>query len=97
MKKIFQECNWLLKMWRFRFYILIPFQYIWHYYLKKINFIETRINSRLGIRKDTENIYNPNKKELLSILIGKAQNKMGWIWTSEEVLNKIKTKIKKQN
>jgi len=30
--KRFQECNWLVKLWRYRFYILIPFKFIyWRY------------------------------------------------------------------
>lgn len=28
--KRFQECNWLVKLWRYRFYIPIPFKFVYH-------------------------------------------------------------------
>lgn len=29
MKKKFQDCNWIVKLWRYRWYLTIPFRYIW--------------------------------------------------------------------
>jgi hypothetical protein len=37
MGKRFQECNWLEKVWRYRFYIFIPFKYIWYICIKDTN------------------------------------------------------------
>ena len=29
-KKRFQECNWYEKLWRYRFYLAIPFKWCWY-------------------------------------------------------------------
>ena len=28
--KRFQDCNWLVKLWRYRHYVYIPFRFIWY-------------------------------------------------------------------
>ena len=28
--KRFQECNWLVKLWRYRFYLPLPFKFIYY-------------------------------------------------------------------
>ena len=34
--KRFQECNWVVKLWRYRHYVYIPFRFIW-YIMKTTN------------------------------------------------------------
>jgi hypothetical protein len=29
MKKRFQESNWLVKIWRYRYYLYVPFKFCW--------------------------------------------------------------------
>jgi len=84
--KRFQECNWLVKLWRYRWYILIPFKYIWFMYLKPLIVMETYKNDKTNVIEDTGKVYNPRGKELWGILKGLAQSKMNWYYTSDEVM-----------
>jgi hypothetical protein len=70
--KRFQECNKLIQLWRYRWYLCIPFWFIGNIYTKK--------NWK-------------NRNLVWKILIGEAQSKMNWVYTSEEVFSKIKAKI----
>lgn len=90
--KRFQECNWLEKVWRYRFYISIPFKYIWFMYIKDFVVRETVFNEEKGHIEDTGEIYNPRGKELWDILKGSAQGPMKWYYTSEEVFSKLDRK-----
>jgi len=84
--KRFQECNWLVKLWRYRWYILIPFKYIWFMYLKPLIVMETYKNDKTNVIEDTGKVYNPRGKELWGILESLAQSKMNWYYTSDEVM-----------
>lgn len=90
--KRFQECNWLVKLWRYRWYILIPFKYIWFMYLKPLIVMETYKNDKTNVIEDTGKVYNPRGKELWGILKGLAQSKMNWYYTSDEVFDYFKRK-----
>lgn len=92
MEKRFQECGPIVKLFRYRFYIPIPFKYIWYSYIKPFKIIETVINEKKGIIEDSGNIYIPKGKNLWSLLVGQAQHEMKWYWTSEEVFKKLKNK-----
>ena len=92
--KRFQDSNFIVKAWRYRYYMAIPFKYFWFSYIKPMKVIETVFNEEKGVVEDTENIHNPKGKELWGILVGSAQHKMKWYWTSEEVFNRIKEKFK---
>ena len=92
--KRFQECNWVEKLWRYRWYTLIPFKWVWFMYIKPLVVRETELNEESGFVEDTGEIYNPRGKELWSILIGESQGKMNWVWTSEEVFGRIREKYK---
>ena len=92
--KRFQECNWVEKLWRYRWYILIPFKWVWYMYIKSFVVIGTEINDESGFVEDTDETYNPKGKELWKLLIGIAQGKMNWVWTYEEVFGRIKEKYK---
>lgn len=95
--KRFQECNWLVKIWRYRFYIPIPFKWIYYMYIKPLDIIETKVDEDKGCVVDTENVYNPKGKNLYRLLIGMAQGPMKWYYTSEEVMDRIKNKYKDVN
>ncbi len=69
--KRFQECSGIVKLWRYRWYLLIPFK--WVYYKLRDNSINNRLLWRL--------------------LVGTAQIKMHWYYTSEEVFEKLKNKL----
>lgn len=69
----FQECNWLVKLWRYRWYVPIPFKWTW---LIVRGFISPIKN-------------NMTPKELYGIMIGEAQCSMKWYYTQEEVQEKI--------
>jgi len=90
--KRFQECNWLVKLWRYRWYILIPFKYIWFMYLKPLIVMETYKNDKTNVIEDTGKVYNPRGKELWGILKSLAQIKMNWYYTSDEVSDYFKRK-----
>lgn len=93
--KRFQECSRIIKIWRLRWYLLIPFKWIYYMYIKPFIVIETVLNEN-GFVQDTDNTYSPKGKNLWSLLIGKAQIKMKWFYTNEEVFDRIykKTGIK---
>ncbi len=88
--KRFQECNWLEKLWRYRWYIPIPFKYVWYMYIKSFIVRETEMDEEKGHIVDTGEIYNPRGKNLWRLLIGMAQGPMKWYYTTEEVMGKLK-------
>ncbi len=92
-EKRFQECNWLEKVWRYRFYIPIPFKWLYYMYIKPFIVRETVLNEEKGCVEDTGQIYNPRGKNLWSILKGTAQSDMKWYWTSEEVFGRLKERL----
>lgn len=78
----FQESSKLVKIWRYRWYIPIPFQWSWmmlKFYLR---------------RGKTEDDYYFTGRNLWGILTGSAQVRMKWYYTSEEVFEKINKKFK---
>lgn len=78
--KRFQDCNWLVKLWRYRFYVAIPFKWLWYTYVK--DFYVTNDETLMD--------ETVNKRELWGILIGTAQFKMCWYHTWEEVKGRFK-------
>jgi len=84
MEKRFQECGFFGKLFRYRFYLTIPFRWLYHMYIKPIEIIDDEYGS----------VFIPRYRMLLSILKGEAQSKMKWYWTSEEVFEKIRNKYK---
>lgn len=77
--KRFQECSYPIKIWRCRWYLLIPFKWI-YYHIKSFKIYE----------HETNNYYVSRGKELWKILIGDAQIKMKWYYTSDEVFKRLK-------
>tara|TARA_B110000211_G_scaffold152323_1_gene173150 strand:+ start:84 stop:320 length:237 start_codon:yes stop_codon:yes gene_type:complete len=74
--KRYQESNWIVKIWRYRFYILIPFKWCMYYI-------------RCYLHNDNGEF---NGKTLWHILVGVAQCDMKWTYTIEEVKESIKPK-----
>tara|TARA_R110000772_G_scaffold95789_1_gene194130 strand:- start:4359 stop:4691 length:333 start_codon:yes stop_codon:yes gene_type:complete len=85
----FQESNKIEQLWRYRFYLYIPF--LWTYY--SIIGFKIYIDKRLGDNIIQTSEYRLSKgKELWKLLIGIQQGKMKWYWTPEEVFSKIRKK-----
>ena len=82
MKK-FQDCNRIVKIWRYRWYLYIPFKFIRQYTLLKFEDLVSK-----------EQDFKVNAKTLWSLLIGSAQYDMKWYYTSDEVEDVFKSRIK---
>jgi hypothetical protein len=91
-EKRFQECNILGKTWRYRWYLLLPFQWVWFRYVKPMSVIETEFNEEKGYICDTDRRWKPSGKNLWKILVGSAQGKMKWHWTYEEVMARLRVR-----
>lgn len=89
--KRFQESNKIEQLWRYRFYLAIPFLWLW-YSLKGLKVYEDKWG---GDRINHTNDYHLVKgKNLWKLLIGIQQGLMKWYYTSDEVFDKIKNKKK---
>jgi hypothetical protein len=93
-KKRFQECNWLGKMWRCRFYILIPFKYVWFRYVVPFKIGKDEIVN--GELTHTNEYYVERGKNLWRLLVGETHISMGWYFTSDEVMGLISGGFKKK-
>lgn len=85
--KRFQECNKLEKLWRYRYYLYIPFLFLYHTLIKKLvihidKFENGKIVPTGEVSYITGNI-------LWSILIGDAQHKMKWYYEYYEIKDKF--------
>jgi len=78
-EKRFQDCNKIEKLWRYRYYSLIPFM-----------FIKTKILNLIYNSEKTEDHISNVK--LWKILIGVIQFKMKYYYTMKEVEEKFKRK-----
>lgn len=88
-KKRFQECNKLEKLWRYRFYLYIPFKYVYHVLLSNFKVYIDKINDKGKIENINEyKIYKG--KNLWKLLVGIAQTDMNWYYTMEEVQENLK-------
>jgi hypothetical protein len=75
-KKRFQECNWYEKLWRYRFYLALPFQWLYHATITPIVVNNDEGGDPLVM----------NGRGLWKLLIGLAQIKMDWYYTMDEVM-----------
>lgn len=91
-EKRFQECNILGKTWRYRWYLLLPFQWVWFRWIKPMKVIETEFNEEEGYICDTDRRWYPKGRQLWSVLKGSAQCKMNWLYTQEEVMARLRMK-----
>ena len=105
--KRFQECNKIVQLWRYRWYLCIPFIVIWYkiFGLKTLVHIipetEDENISLLGLDKDKLKfpvfIRNRNLSQLIKIAKGEMQIKMCWYYTSDEVFSNIKNRLRDKN
>jgi hypothetical protein len=79
MSKRFQECNKIEKLWRYRWYLLLPFVWL-------------RIKISILISKDIEDL-NMTNKNIWKISKGLMQSKMKWYYTMDEVMGSLKEKM----
>ena len=85
MKKI-SKCNKIEKVWRYRWYVLIPFKWMWYQVVGlKVYRDEPNPPNQYGVKFD---LYRG--KILWKLLVGDAQFKMNWFYTMEEVMSQIK-------
>jgi hypothetical protein len=87
MKKRFQEINKIHQLWRYRWYILIPFQVLWYRIVGLKILHHNQDNSKYFFYKER------NLKTLISICVGTAQSKMSWYYTSEELFSNLEKRI----
>ena len=78
MTKRFQECNKLEKLWRYRWYLLLPF--VW---------LKIKISVLLN---DTDDL-NLTNKSVWGLSKGLMQSKMNWFYTMEEVMGEFDKKF----
>lgn len=81
--KRYQECNKIEKIWRKRWYLLIPFQWFWYSTVVKFKVYIDEIKD--GELVDTGEYEIIRGKNLWSLLKGMAQSKMKWYYTMDEV------------
>lgn len=96
-KKRYQECNWVVKLWRRRWYLLMPFQYFYYTHIKEFRVGRDEIID--GEYTHTDKYDVMTGKNLWKLLIGMAQGHMEWYHTMSEVeerLGLFKEKLKKR-
>lgn len=88
-EKRFQECSPIEKIWRYRWYLLIPFEavYTWLAYI---------YYSKCEMEED-EDLSWADFRLHWSLAIGMAQRKMKWYYTSKETTKYFATKLKKKH
>lgn len=81
--KRFQECNKIIQIWRFRWYVMIPFNWLWFSYITPFKVVVDEIvDNQPHCVNEYEVIRGWN---LWKILKGRAQIKMKWYYTWKEV------------
>jgi len=94
--KRFQECNIIVKIFRLRWYLLIPFKFIFYSYFKLFKVYRDEFIDGKYIHTNKYDVITG--KRLWQILIGDAQCKMYWVYdfdVLDDLFDKIKTKYKK--
>lgn len=89
--KRFQECNKIEKVWRYRWYLPIPFLWVWFSSFQYFRVYKDEVVD--GVFEHTNEYDVMKGKMLWKLLMGDAQIKMNWTYTPEEVMNSIKEKL----
>lgn len=89
-RKRFQECSKIVQIFRYRWYLLIPFKWLWYSYIKPFKVGKDELID--GKLIHTDKYFVLQGKELWSTLKGLAQGNMNWVWTMEEVIEKMNKK-----
>jgi hypothetical protein len=85
--KRFQECNKIEKIFRYRWYLLIPFIYL-YYQFRPFKVYEDEVID--GELIHTDNYFVLKGYQLWRTIKSTLQSKMKWYYTHEEVLEKFK-------
>jgi hypothetical protein len=85
--KRFQECNKIEKLWRYRWYLTIPFLVLFYLIFPLRVYEDEEVDGKLV---HTDNYTVPNLKMLWRICVGTMQIKMNWTYTMEEVMDNLK-------
>jgi len=80
--KRYQECNFLEKIWRTRWYLVLPFIFLYEY-------------TKYSYKTKTFDKYGANLIWSINVSILQL-DKMNYYWESEEVFSRIKTVIEKK-
>lgn len=86
--KRFQECNFIIKIWRYRYYLLIPIKFFYFNFIKSLKVYQDEFIDNKVIH--TNNYQIIKNKQLWKLLIGTAQSKMNWYYTMDEVKMKLR-------
>ena len=80
--KRYQQCNWLEKLWRRRWYLAVPFMTIFKTVTKERIYEDEEVDGKLV---HTDHYITYGYKNWYRICIGIAQTKMKYYYTHDEV------------
>lgn len=81
-EKRYQDCSLIVKIWRRRFYFLIPYEAIRFFFLNSLH------------AKSSDDLID--FRSCWSIAIGLAQSRMNWTYSWEEVKERIDARMDKR-
>lgn len=87
----YQDCNRLVKLWRLRFYLIVPMQFLFYNYIKEFRVYRDELIDDEIVHTDEYDVMRG--KNLYRLLLGIAQGKMNWTYTMEEVKEKLEKKF----
>ena len=87
--KRFQECNKIVKAWRYRWYCAVPFLWFWYSYIKPL---QVYMDEEIDEKFQHTNKY-VSGKNLWRLMIGKMQGHMKWYYTWDEVKLRLDEKM----
>ena len=92
--KRFQKCNIIEKIWRCRWFLLLPFQWAWYSWIKPFKvYQDDIINGKLVATDKYEIMTNKN---LWGLLISDIQIRMEWVYTHEDIMAEVNQIINKK-
>lgn len=91
--KRYQECNPLHKLFRMRWYLLVPFKFFYYTYIKEFKVYMDEVIDGQYTHTDKFEVYKG--KNLWRLLVGDIQGKLNFYWTMDEVNEMLKEKKKK--
>lgn len=102
-EKRFQDCNKIQKLWRYRWYLLIPIRTLWNWVFGKRIYLhilpdqdDDFLVEQITAKELKKPIYykNRNFKQLWKLNTGLMQTKMKWWYTSDEVFDNIRERMR---
>lgn len=96
--KRFQDCNRVVKLWRYRWYLAIPFMVSWYRIFGMKILIDDPDLDVIRENLDVPIFYSEkDKQRLTNICKGLVQGKMEWWYTDKEVFANMKKIINDKN